>query len=150
MHGYFLARSGPIIVLCDHVGIDATRPYVDKLMSNIVVNSPLLYTVDDIYERLRNGKFQLWLFQHQDEDPHLMVVTHVERFPRGSIATIMLLAGSHFRHAKAFAGRFEDWCREVGCQYIHFECSPKVAKIMQKLGYTATAMAVYKPLYLAN
>jgi hypothetical protein len=138
-------------MLVNAAGIKDARPVVERLMKGVIFSSPVLYTIDDIFDRLEGQKMQLWLwYDEMPEDAFLFAITLIEKFPRGQMAHIMLMAGKKFRSAIEFNDTFVTWSKVQKCDYIHFECSPKMATVMKRLGYHATAMAVYKPLHIAN
>src|SRR5688572_10079784 len=117
-----------------HVSPETTpvaREIIERLMRGVVFNSPVLYTIDDLFERLLSGKMQLWLWsESRDGEPYLFAITLLEAFPRGKVAHVFLAAGKRFRKMADFAIDFEEWAKMQGATYVHFECSPKMAKIM--------------------
>lgn len=128
----------------------SARSHVERLMKGVVFGSPVLFTLDDIFERLADARMQLWLFFEPDAAPHMFAITLVERLPQGNIAHVFLVAGEDFKSLTNFHQSFEKWAKMQEADYVHFECSPKMATIMKRFGYAPTAMAVYKSLHVVN
>lgn len=124
---------------------DLARPEVDRLLRGVVFSAPMLYTIDDIFEEIRAGKRQLWMFHEHDEN-FLFAVTRIVPFPQGSMCVIGPIAGKRIRVALAFRDRFEIWARWQGAMMLHAEVGEKLYKVLRHIGYEATGYAVYKPL----
>lgn len=122
-------------------------PVVERMMNGRVWTSPLLYSAKDIIFATMERRMALFIFYDSDwTEPFLFSAVRIDTYPQGRVACIVALAGERIRAAIEWREKFELWCKMQNCDHIYFETHSKLAKIMQRYGYTSPSVAVYKPL----
>jgi hypothetical protein len=122
------------------------RSEFERLMKGVQFNSPILYSLEDMYKQIMLGKMQLWLAMFDGERPHLCMVTRLVEHDQGKVLYIVCLAGAHIRSVMHLRKDLEQWAMMQGCQYISADMRPKLQRMLRRFGYHATAVTVYKSL----
>lgn len=134
------------IMLVPQAMVGSMKPIVEGLLNGKEFSSPVLYSIDQMFDRLSEGKMQLWLAGDSGELPFLFMVTEIAEYPAAKTARICMIAGSRLRDVLFFAPKFELWCRMQGALYSEATVPPKLSTVLARYGFKATALAVWKPL----
>lgn len=128
------------------VMMPGVRSDLERLLSSVQFNSPILYSVEDLYKHIMLGHMQLWLGYFDGEKPHICMVTRIVEHDQGKLLYVVALAGSNIRSVMHLRKDFEQWAMMQGCLYISADMRPKLQKLLRRYGYHTTALTVYKSL----
>lgn len=93
------------------------------------------YTLDGIYERLKNGTNQFWVAK-DEEGPFLGMLTSIEVYETGlRVLRIIWLGGEELRNMTDYFFIAEEFARARGCSEINIYCRPAIMRLLRKQGF---------------
>ena len=105
------------------------------------------YTVDNIYDMVVEGDYQLWVAFNSDEVFKGAVVTNIMNYPQKKILCMQFCGGEQLKLWKdPMLALLKRFARDSGCEGIESTGRPGWAKVFQNDGYKATWVTYELPI----
>jgi len=134
-----------ILVEPDNINLawKAAKPY---LISSLELTEE--YTLDDVYNMLRNGSLRLWMFYNEQDDvANGAMVTEIVEHPQKRLLIVFLLGADDFEHnVLPLFESFMEYVRFKQCHAI--ECYGRfgLEKILEKIGFKKSYIVMRKDI----
>ncbi len=101
------------------------------------------FDVDDLYRLTQQGHITVGMIE-QEGEVQLAVAFEFIAYPRWTAVNILALAGRDLAEAIAeFGDIFKAWCRTAGAQRIQASCSPAIARLLRRYGFTLAYQSMH-------
>ena len=103
----------------------------------------------DIYLKLQEGTYQLWVVSTEEDGILAVAVTVVYLSPKGSVVEAVHLGGERLANwLDDLVSTVEEWSRELGACETRIKGRRGWEKVFGRLGYSPSAVIMSKPIRL--
>jgi hypothetical protein len=134
----------PYIILKD--GVTLAWPRLGPLVGLACSRSGGKFQAVDVARAAIDGRFQLWVGMDDEEDIKVLLITHINVFPRLKICEVLACVGDDMPDWKDLLCVVEDWARENGCARMQPVARPGWEKVLKSDGYVKTHVILEKVL----
>jgi len=93
------------------------------------------FTVQDIFNSLKNMDMQLWVIVDQNNTIHATIVTQIVDYPSKRVMLFVIISGKNFVKWSHFLGLFTRFARSHNCRSIEAYGRPGWENKTKKLGF---------------
>lgn len=122
--------------------LDSVWSDVEPLIKDALDYGTSTLTIDDVYARLKEREYQLWIAY--GEDIEALAVTTILDTPKGRVANIFICTGDNMKRWQGHLITIERWAKANECSIIRTLARPGWSKIMS--GYLARHIELEKTL----
>ena len=133
----------PDIYLVGPDNVPKFRGELERLLDPANKYYSRYFNLEDIIEKARQGKFQIW-FAREQGVPFFCMVTEILIYPKSKVLSILQIGGDELRGFHVNMDYVENWARMVGCTHVETQCRDGIAKLLERQGYKKRAVTISK------